>query len=701
MAATTDRGTTVVARRGAPTRCWSSVAVCARALRCATAADRAGPRGEVGDGERSAWSEPDPVEAGLLARTDWAAGADHRRAAGEAGRPQRSALRREFASDGVVSGPGCTSPRSACTRREINGAGRRRPRAGARLDQLRPPPALPDLRRDRACCAKAATPSARMLGDGWYRGRLGFGGGRRNLYGDRLALLAQLEITYADGTTERVVTDDKLARRPRPDPRQRASTTARPTTPAWSAPAGRRPASTTAAGRAVAPRRPRSRARSSPRPGRRCAAPRCSRRSRSSTSPSGAHDRRLRPEPGRPAADHASRAPAGHDDHAAPRRGARGRRAVHPPAARRAAPPTATPCAAAASETWEPRFTFHGFRYAEVDRLAGRAASRTTSRAVVCHSDLRAHRLVRVLGPAGRTGCTRTSCGACAATSSTCPPTARSATSASAGPATSRSSRPPPPSSTTAPGLLALLAAPTSPPSSSADGVVPFVVPERHCDGPAIAPAAALGRRGGDRAVGAVPALRGRRACWPRSTRACAPGSTASPSSPARAACGTTGFQFGDWLDPAAPPDEPGRGRAPTRYLVATAYFARSARAGRRRPPACSAEPRTQRATPALADAGARRLRRRVRHARRAPAQRRADRLRAGAASSTCCPTPTQRAARRPSGWPSWCGADGYRISTGFVGTPLICDALCRRRRARRRLPPADCSASARRGSTR
>src|SRR5215472_3051191 len=47
-----------------------------------------------------------------------------------------------------------------------------------------------------------------MLGNGWYRGRLGFGGGRRNIYGDRLALLAQLEIDYADGTTERIVTDE-------------------------------------------------------------------------------------------------------------------------------------------------------------------------------------------------------------------------------------------------------------------------------------------------------------------------------------------------------------------------------------------------------------------------------------------------------------------------------------------------------------
>ena len=37
---------------------------------------------------------------------------------------------------------------------------------------------------------------------------LGYHGGRRNIYGDRLALLAQLEIDYADGTTERIVTDE-------------------------------------------------------------------------------------------------------------------------------------------------------------------------------------------------------------------------------------------------------------------------------------------------------------------------------------------------------------------------------------------------------------------------------------------------------------------------------------------------------------
>ncbi|PYO87218.1 MAG: alpha-L-rhamnosidase, partial [Gemmatimonadetes bacterium] len=45
-----------------------------------------------------------------------------------------------------------------------------------------------------------------MLGDGWYRGQLGFFG-RRNLYGRRLALRAQLEIRYESGRTQRVESD--------------------------------------------------------------------------------------------------------------------------------------------------------------------------------------------------------------------------------------------------------------------------------------------------------------------------------------------------------------------------------------------------------------------------------------------------------------------------------------------------------------
>lgn len=47
-----------------------------------------------------------------------------------------------------------------------------------------------------------------ILGDGWYRGRLGFGGGRRNIYGTRLALLAQLEVVSEDGMVEVIGTDE-------------------------------------------------------------------------------------------------------------------------------------------------------------------------------------------------------------------------------------------------------------------------------------------------------------------------------------------------------------------------------------------------------------------------------------------------------------------------------------------------------------
>ena len=85
----------------------------------------------------------------------------------------------------------------------------------------------------------------------------------------------------------------------------------------------------------------------------------------------------------------------------------------------------------AGGEEWEPRFTFHGFRYVEVDGWPGDLdadVAAVARRRVYPHRP-RAHRLVRVVRPAARTGCTRTSSGACAATSSTSRPTARSATS--------------------------------------------------------------------------------------------------------------------------------------------------------------------------------------------------------------------------------------------------------------------------------
>jgi len=45
------------------------------------------------------------------------------------------------------------------------------------------------------------------LGNGWFRGRLGWGGGRAH-YGEELAALAQLEIEFADGHHQVIITDE-------------------------------------------------------------------------------------------------------------------------------------------------------------------------------------------------------------------------------------------------------------------------------------------------------------------------------------------------------------------------------------------------------------------------------------------------------------------------------------------------------------
>ncbi|NND08308.1 MAG: family 78 glycoside hydrolase catalytic domain [Saprospiraceae bacterium] len=45
-----------------------------------------------------------------------------------------------------------------------------------------------------------------IVGDGWYRGYLGWKG-KRSYYGDQLALLVQLHVNYTDGTSEIIMTD--------------------------------------------------------------------------------------------------------------------------------------------------------------------------------------------------------------------------------------------------------------------------------------------------------------------------------------------------------------------------------------------------------------------------------------------------------------------------------------------------------------
>jgi alpha-L-rhamnosidase len=502
-----------------------------------------------------------------------------------------------------------------------------------------------------------------VLGDGWYRGRLGFGGGHRNIYGDRLALLAQLEIAYADGTTERVVTDKSW--RAATGPILSSSIydgetyDARLERPGWSAPgyddrdwAGVRRLDRDLA-TLVAPSGP---------PVRRTelVAPVAI-----TTSPTG----RTIVDFGQNLVGRLRltvRGPAGQtitlrhaevlEDGELCTRTLRTAKATDRYTLR-----------GEGTEIWEPRFTFHGFRYAEVDGWPGELRA-DDLRGVVCHSDLertgwfecsdplvnRLHENV-VWSMRGNFLDVPTDCPqrderlgwtgdiqVFAPTACFLYDTAGFLSS-----------------------WLADLAA-----EQDATGVVPFVVPNV-VQGPLI-PATAWGdaavivpwvlyQRYGDAGILAgqfdsmrawvdlIARIAGERHLWDR------------------------GFQFGDWLDPSAPPDNPGAARTDP-SLVATAYFARSSElvglaAGvlsRAEDEACYLALAT-RVRDAFADEYV------------TPAGR------VVSDSATAYALALQFGLLRDAAQRRHAGArlavlvreSGYRVSTGFVGTPLICDALC------------------------
>ncbi len=45
------------------------------------------------------------------------------------------------------------------------------------------------------------------VAEGWYRGRIGFDGGRREVYGQHIGPIAQLQLHYAYGSVDIVATD--------------------------------------------------------------------------------------------------------------------------------------------------------------------------------------------------------------------------------------------------------------------------------------------------------------------------------------------------------------------------------------------------------------------------------------------------------------------------------------------------------------
>lgn len=494
-----------------------------------------------------------------------------------------------------------------------------------------------------------------LLGNGWYRGRLGFYE-QRALYGDRLALLAQLEVTTTDGQVHVLATDgtwtaresevlaDDLYDGQRTDLRRRGRGW-RPATGAVEVVAGDLT-------RLVAPEGPPVRIS--------CVLA----AEKVWTSPSGqtlvdfgqnaVGWVRLRVRGLEPGSEVVVRHAEVLEE------GELGTRPL------RTAEATDTYFAAGTGEEiLEPSLTFHGFRYAEVSGVPGLRAEDVES--VVIGSDLRrtgwftsSHALLNrfhenvVWGMRGNFVDVPTDCPqrderlGWTGDIQVFAPTATFLFD-SAGFLRS---------------WLADLAA-----EQQSDGSVPFVVPDVLRD-PAPAAAAwgdaativpwVLYQRTGDAGVleRQLPSMR----AWVDRL--------ADLAGPDRVWRG--GFQFGDWLDPAAPPEDPFRAKADP-DVIATAHFARSAEIVARAARVLGHEEEAERYRSLAAEVRAAFARAYVTPAGRVLSD--AQTVYALAIEWALLPDAEQRelAGRRLA---DLVRAGGFRISTGFVGTPLVTDAL-------------------------
>jgi alpha-L-rhamnosidase len=153
----------------------------------------------------SGWSEPACFEMGLLKPSDWAASWIGRPLESKETFPPSPFLRRGFELQGTP-----VRARLYVTARGIFEAYIN----GQRVSQDYFAPGWTDYRiriqyqvYDVTSLLQAGSNAlGAILGDGWYAGFIGWGH-QRNLDGDQLSLLAQLEIEMADGTRETIVSD--------------------------------------------------------------------------------------------------------------------------------------------------------------------------------------------------------------------------------------------------------------------------------------------------------------------------------------------------------------------------------------------------------------------------------------------------------------------------------------------------------------
>ncbi|WP_251452247.1 glycoside hydrolase family 78 protein [Microbacterium sp. Marseille-Q6648] len=163
-------------------------------------------RGE--DGQWSAASPAVEVEAGLLRPEDWTArpvGA-RRLEPRDSDTRRPTLVRREFSVSAGLVRARLYATAHGLYEAEVNGR-----RTGD--DTLSPGWTSYDarLRYYTYDVTDLLHPGANAIGawlaDGWYRGRIGWYEGFRNVFGEDLSFLGQLELTYADGSREVIATD--------------------------------------------------------------------------------------------------------------------------------------------------------------------------------------------------------------------------------------------------------------------------------------------------------------------------------------------------------------------------------------------------------------------------------------------------------------------------------------------------------------
>ncbi|KAH7355900.1 bacterial alpha-L-rhamnosidase domain protein [Pyrenochaeta sp. MPI-SDFR-AT-0127] len=159
-------------------------------------------------GHETAWSKPTFLETGLLHRSDWhceriaAPWAPH-----STGPEPETLFRSEFSITGVVDKARLYITAQGVYEAEINGerVGDHFLAPGWTSYHGRLQYQTHDITSMLLSYAKNCI--GIRVAEGWFCGRIGFEGGHRNIWGPHPSLMAQLEVTYANGSTETVISE--------------------------------------------------------------------------------------------------------------------------------------------------------------------------------------------------------------------------------------------------------------------------------------------------------------------------------------------------------------------------------------------------------------------------------------------------------------------------------------------------------------